>query len=90
MKKLFGAFLLCFVVSCASQKKGPPRLEEALEMRGQSLAMIKKAFGNPADEQGKRKFWFLSKESTYHPEPKARLYEFIFVDERLVNLIEQR
>ncbi len=59
-------------------------------MRGQSLDAVQKAFGQPADTQGKRMFWFLSKESTYHPEPKARLYQFLFVDGRLVNLIEQR
>lgn len=71
--------------ACASlsQRRGPPRVAEVQDMRGQPRADVLKALGKPSDVQGARVFYYLSEESTYHPEPHGKLYELIFLRDRL-------
>ncbi len=87
--KRFALFLvLSFLGACASTaSKSIPTLQEAQAMRGQSTELVKKQLGNPADEQKNgRLFWFLNTESKYHPEPKAQLFEFLFKQDRLLEI----
>ena len=66
----------------------PPSVKKALEMRGQSFSDIQKELGAPADEAASgRRFWFLSDETGYHPNPQPRLYELLFDKEnRLIDV----
>ncbi len=89
MRNLAGfSFLLLFLAACStlSQRKGPPRLDEVEQMKGLSSAQVVEKIGPPSDVQGARVFYFLSEESSYHPEPKAQVYEFIYSKDRLVDL----
>lgn len=84
------SFLFLLLASCSStslsQKKGPPRVADVEALKGQKKEEVLKALGAPSDTQGSRVYYFLSEDSTYHPEPSGKIYELIFVKERLVRV----
>ena len=83
------AFMMIGLPACSSlrSRDNPPSLDEALALKGESAAVVEKKLGPPADlQKGPRKFWFLTRDSKYHPEAKAELYELLFAGDRLVDV----
>lgn len=73
--------------SALKSRQNPPLIEEARALKGESLDFVVKKFGPPADIQnGQRRFWFLTRDSKYHPEARSELYEFIFKEGQLVEI----
>jgi hypothetical protein len=88
-----------FVLSCSSSgsierrklsKQQLPLYSTALSLRGRSREKVIEVLGEPADQpQTGRAFWFLSDESTYHPDPTPILYEFHFSEKGVLETVKK-
>jgi len=84
-----------FAVACstspiANKTTKLPLYSKAISLRGQTKAAVIKTLGEPADQpQENRAFWFLSDESTYHPDPTPILYEFHFSEKGILETVKK-
>lgn len=77
------------LIACAHRDLQPPTFENAESLRGMSYGEVKAKLGEAADQRSPNvAYWFLSKESTYHPDPKPVLYQFMFQNDQLVEVHE--
>jgi hypothetical protein len=71
-------------------RKGLPLFADALKLRGLPKEKVVAKLGEPADQPNpQRGYWFLSDESTYHPDPTPILYEFHFNDKGLLESVKK-